>query len=196
MINLLPNNTKKQLRAARMNTVIRRYYTLLLVAAMLLAGIFAVGFKVTIDQEARAVSLKAQNEQNAVQYQDTRKAAEEFTKDLAAAKTILASDVRFSQLITDIAAVIPSGTILSNLSLNTQESKAPLIVNARAKTYEGAVALKNSFEKSPIFENVSLANVTSGDAQDGTSQAYPITITLSVKFSKQGAAAATTGGQK
>lgn len=185
MINLLPGETRRQLRAARTNTTIRRYYVLLLVAATLLVAIFAVGFKVTLDQAAAAMAIKAKSDQQATQYQATRKAAEEFTKDLASAKTILASDVRFSEVITDIAAVIPAGTILSNLSLNTQESKAPLNISARAKTYEGAVSLKNSLEQSPIFENVSLVNVGASSDPAPDAATYPISITLSVKFSKQ-----------
>lgn len=185
MINLLSVESKKQLRAARHNHVLRQYYILVLLATGLLGAIFSVGFKVTIDQEASYIALKQQNEAQAAKYQNVRKAAEDFNKDLTVAKTILASDTRFSQLITDIAAVIPNGVILSNLSLNSQETKAPLTINARAKTYDDAVKLKNDLEASPIFENVSLLNVGAGS--DNASNGYPVTVSISAKFSGKGA---------
>ena len=185
MINLLPPDFKKQLRAARNNTVIRRYYLLLLMSAGLLAIVFGVGFVVTLDQEAKHISIKQESEQAAKAYEDTRKAAENFSKDLAVAKTILASDVRFSQLISDIAGVIPSGVVLRNLSLNTDDaSNSPLTISANAKTYDDAVELKNSLEQSPIFENVSLVSASTNTNGEGAAAIYPVSVSVSVKFSK------------
>jgi len=188
MINLLPKDGKKQLRAARSNAVLRRYYLLVVLSAGLLCAVFAVGFKVTFDQEVNYQNARQQSESESAKYQAVRKAAEDFSKDLAAAKTILASDIRFSELITSIAGVIPPGVILGNLSLNTQEStNAPLTISARAKSYEDAVKLKNSMEESPIFENVSLlsAGVGTGTAEGGAT--YPVIISMSAKFTKKGA---------
>lgn len=188
MINLLPSESKKQLRAARNNAVLRRYYLLLLMSAGLLGAVFAVGFKVTLDQGASYQTIKQQSDSESAKYQKVRTAAEDFSKDLDVAKTILASDVRFSQLITDIAGVIPAGVILSNLTLNTQDTtNAPLTINARAKTYDDAVRLKNSLEASPIFENVSLLNAGVGTTAEGAAAGYPVTVGISAKFTKKGA---------
>lgn len=185
MINLLPADAKKQLRAARNNAVLRRYYVLVLLSACLLGAIFALGFKVTLDQEASYQAIKQQSEAESAKYSEVRKSAEDFNKNLEAAKTILASDVRFSQLITDIAGVIPSGVILSNLSLNSQSSaNAPLTINGRAKTYDDAVKLKNSLEESPIFENVSLLSASAGSGSADSE--YPVGVSISARFSKAG----------
>jgi Tfp pilus assembly protein PilN len=195
MINLLPVESKKQIRAARNNHVIRRYYSLLLITAALLVIVFGIGFKVTFDQEASYISIKGQNEKEVAKFESVRKAAQNFSSDLDVAKTILASDVRLTTTITSIASVIPSGVILSNLSLNTQDTtNAPLTINARAKTYDQALELKNNLEASPIFENVSLVSVTTGistsSVDDGTVAAYPVAVTISAKLTK------TAGGSK
>ncbi len=190
MINLLPTDGKKQLRAARNNAVLRQYYILVVMAAILMAAVFGVGFKVTLDQEASYQKLKQQSETESAKYSAVRKSAEGFNADLKSAKTILASDVRFSQLITDIAGVIPTGVILGNLTLNPQDTtNAPLTVNARAKTYDDAVKLKNSLEQSPIFENVSLVSAGTGSGtSEGAAAAYPVNVSISAKFTKAGAA--------
>lgn len=181
MINLVSPQSKKELKAARGNRVVRNYYLIVLFAAVLLGCIFAVGFYVTITATKQAEAQKAQNAQNAAVYAQTRKAAEDFTKDLAVAKTILASDVRFSKLITDIASVIPPGVILTNLTFAaTQNQNAPLTINARAKTFDAAIKLKNNLEASPIFENVRLINAS----DDASGSTYPVAVSLSVQFTK------------
>lgn len=196
MINLLPQESKKQLRAARNNAILRRYYQLIIGAALLLAAVFGVGFKVTFDQENDYKALKERNDKEVTKFQDVRKAAQDFSSDLDVAKTILASDIRLSETITSIATVIPSGVILSNLTLNTQDTtNAPLTINARAKTYQDAVALKNNLEASPIFENVSIQNAVTGQPEDEITTRYPIAVTLSAKFSKT-ATTTTTGDKK
>lgn len=186
MINLLPPDSKKQIRAARNNHIIRKYYQLLLGVAAVVAIIFAVGFKVTYDQEASYLAVKDQNETKVAEFKSVRTAAQDFSSDLDVAKTILAGDVRLSETITHIASVIPNGVILSNLTLDTQaNANAPLIISARAGSFEQAVALKNSLESSPIFENVSLQTATSSNTDsDELDSRYPVTVILNIKYSK------------
>lgn len=181
MINLISPLAKKQLRAARTNRTLGSYFLILLAAALLLGGIFATGFYVTTMATQQANQQTAENLEKAQAYAQTRIAAENFTKDLSVAKTILASDVRFSKLISDIAAVIPPGAILSNLALTTtQNPNAPLTINARAKNFNDAIALKNNLEASPIFENVKLINASTNTDDS----AYPVTLSLSVQSTK------------
>ncbi|HEU5187585.1 MAG TPA: PilN domain-containing protein [Candidatus Saccharimonadales bacterium] len=181
MINLISPQAKKQLRAARVNRTLGSYFLILLGAAMLLGGIFAVGFYTTNVAMQQANQLTAENLQKAEAYAKVRTQAEAFSKDLNVAKTILASDVRFSKLIGTIAAVIPKGVILTNLTLTAaQNPNAPLTINARAKNFDDGIALKNNLEASPIFENVKLINASTSPEVS----AYPVTLSLSVQFTK------------
>lgn len=188
MINLLPPEAKRQMRAARSNVVLRRYFVILLIGLGLTAGVFLFGIQITVAQRVEADKIKAKSEASARDYAETRKAADNFTKDLATAKTILASDIKFSDLITDIAGVVPSGVILSDLSFTAENLNAPLVINARATTYDNAVKLKNSLEDSPIFENVSFQRVSSEGTESQATEItakYPVIATVSVKLSKR-----------
>ncbi|MGH7196796.1 MAG: PilN domain-containing protein [Candidatus Saccharimonadales bacterium] len=193
MINLLPLETKHQIRAARTNRVLRRYCVLLVLTGLLLGSVFAGGFWVAAEEKALAESLKASSQQSAQEYAQTRKAAEDFAKDLATAKTILASNVSFSKVVLDIAGVVPSGVILNNLTLGgSAKPDAPIDISGRAKSYDNAINLKNSLEESPIFENVSIVNITTNTAEqtpgtkvDPVTQEYPFTLSLKVQFSKK-----------
>lgn len=186
MINLVAPDEKKQLRAARHNHTLANYLTIFFLSVLVLVGVFGVGFYITLAETEAAVAQKAQNDQSAQTFANTRKAADDFAKDLLVAKTILESDVRFSQLISDIAAVIPSGVILSNLTFTSQAGDAPLTINAKAKSYDGTITLKNSLETSPIFENVQIISATTSAGQDAEADDYPINISVSVQFSPSG----------
>lgn len=181
MINLLPEQNKRQLAAARTNTILGNYFLLVTLALVLLAGVFGYGLIATLEQKAAADIQKTEADQAATQYAATRALAGDFNKDLQTAKTILGSDVSFSTVITNIAEHIPAGVILSDLSLDaaTQQT-APITINARAKSYDLAVELKNKLEASDTFENVSLVSATKG-VDGGT---YGVVVSVSAQFTK------------
>lgn len=189
MINLLPPETKKQLRAARMNVVLINYCLLVTITALLLGAVFALGFWADMGTRQLAEQGKAESAKATASYADTRKQAEEFAKDLGVAKTILASEVSFGKLILDIAGYVPTGVILNNLSLGTTTAKGPIDINGRASSYEAAVALKNSLESSPVFEKVNIFNIQQTDTTgivevDPITLRYPFVINLKAEYTK------------
>jgi Tfp pilus assembly protein PilN len=192
MINLLPPETKRQIRAARMNVTLYRYCMLLVATALFLGFVFAVGFWANMNEKQLADNAKQESQSAATEYAKTKAAAEEFAKNLATAKTILGSDTSFSDLILNIAAVVPAGVILNNLTLGSTlpnaKADAPIDISGRAMSYERAVNLKNSLENSPIFENVNIANISQGDTSATSSalaQKYPFTVSLKAQFTKK-----------
>lgn len=196
MINLLSPETKKQIRAARMNVVLVNYCLLIGVTAVCMAAIFGVGFWADMNDQQTAQESKDTSTNAAAEYSKTRTAATAFAKDLATAKTILANNVSFSKLITDIASVVPSGVILNNLSLGTNTNNAPITISGRASTSQRAIDLKNSLEASAIFENVSFINVSRTDTAvlltpDPLVTKYPYVVSVKASFTK-----ATTGVKK
>ena len=192
MINLLSPESKRQIRAARMNVTLYRYCILITATAMLLGFVFAVGFWASMNDKQLADAAKQETQNAAQEYAKTKAAAEAFAKDLATAKNILGGNVSFTDLILNIAGVVPSGVVLNNLSLGsttttTTTANAPIDISGRAVSYNQAVALKNSLENSPIFERVSINNVSQTDTSGQVSalaQKYPFSITLKAQFSK------------
>lgn len=185
MINLLAPENKRQIRAARVNVVLLRHCVLLGFTALMVPVIFGAGMWLTMQERAAAESRKQENSQAAAAYADTRALAESFASDLKQAKTILSSDLSFYTLLTQIAAVVPQGVILSNLSVGTASLEAPITISARATSYEAAVNLKNSLSQSPIFSAVNLSNVSNSGGSDDLSGRYPVDATLSATFSKE-----------
>lgn len=185
MINLLPPATKRQIKAARTNVTLYKYCLLILATALLLGGVFAVGFLADLNDRSVVAAIKSESDTAAAPYAKTRGQAESFAKDLNADKTILASNVSFSKLVLSIAALVPKGVVLNNLSLGTNsKADAPIDISARASSYDSAINLKNNLENSPIFEQVNITNISQADTSSQGSdliQRYPYALSLKAK---------------
>lgn len=183
MVNLLPPETKRQIKAARTNVILYRYCLLILVTALLLGGVFGIGFWSDINERNIANQSKAETQTAAEPYAKTKTAAQAFATDLTTARTILGSNTSFSKLVLDIAAIVPQGVVLNNLSLGTTaKADTPIDISGRAASYGAAVSLKNSLEASPIFEKVNIVNVSQGETSGANvsdiAKRYPFTVSL------------------
>lgn len=181
MINLLPPNTKHQLHAARSNTLLLRYNILLAVIVVL--ALLAVGFTyLYLSQEkARAEQSIVDSSSRLAAYRDIEKEASEFRANLSTAKAILSGETAYTQTILRIAKLIPSGVILSELNLDPTTFGASTTLNARAKSTNDAIRLKDSLQNSDLFTNVSFQTVSSADQGGG----YPITVTMNATIDKK-----------
>ena len=187
MINLLPPQTKKQIRAARLNVILLRYCVVLIISSVFLVGIFGVGFYITdIDNQA-ALAKQQESQKDISKYASVKAEAEAFSGNLAIAKTILSSEVIFSKLVTDIASTLPEGVILSNLSLAANTLGSPLSISAKTTSNAKAIELKDKLESSPLFEKVNIANIQVNDINDSASaidRKYFVSVTLNTVLSK------------
>jgi len=183
MINLLPPEEKRQLHAARANTLLIRYNVVLVVAA----GILALGVAVTYVylNATKANAQQTINDNNAKvrSYADVQTQANQFRSNLSIAKQILDHDVTYTKIIIEIANLLPHGVTLENLNLDAQTFGTETVLIAKAKDYASALALKASFEKSSLFTNVHFQSISSGDANTP----YPFSVDLAVTIKKDAA---------
>ncbi len=180
MINLLGPEDKKQLRAARVNTILLRYYFLAILVIAGAGGILAGGFYIA-DQNKNSSKVElSQAENDTADYTTVRQQAETFSNNLKMAKQILATEVVYSKMITDIANTIPAGTILTSLSLTPETISKKMELSFKTKSYDQGIQLKTSLENSDLFSDVSITNITSKGQEGGG--AYPTDVNISAKF--------------
>lgn len=179
MINLLPQEEKRQLQAARTNTLLIRY-NILLLCVVAFAGIaIGVGY-IYLSQTANNAKQTLQSNQAKVsQYASVETKATQFRQDLSTAKTILDNEVTYSKVILQIAQLIPSGVILQNLDLDPQTFGSETTLVAETKDNNSAIALKDSFSQSPLFSDVHFQSITNSGQG-----AYPYTVDLNVIIKK------------
>jgi Tfp pilus assembly protein PilN len=183
MINLLPPANKRQIRAGRSNTLLIRY-NLFLVGALgfLFVAIGFVYFYLS-NTRANAEATVHENQAKVVGYKQVEQEANEFKNNLAVAKQILGKEVVYTKAMLSIAALMPKGVVLESLDLDAKTFGTETTLMARAKTVDDAVALKNSFQSSPLFSNVHLKSITTLE----TGGAYPQSVSVNVTINKDAA---------
>lgn len=187
MINLLSPESKRTIRAARLNVTLRRYFILTLLVFVGMAAIYGAGFYLVANEKAIAEKEKSAGELQLAQYAAATKQAEAYKANLAIVKQILSNEIVYSSFLTSTAAALPSNTILSNLTLTTtlQPGAKPgaTVLEARAKSYNDVLNLKEFLDKSGIFTDVSI--VSTNRPEDiskltGIQRQYPFEVTLNV----------------
>lgn len=180
MINLLPEEYKKEIRAARMNVVLLRYNFITLAGLAILLLACVVFYYALTGAKNAAQANDVQNASKVNSYASTKALASEYDQNLATAKKILANQVNYTDLVLGIAALMPKGTVLDGINLSANDFGNTTVLSARSKDYDAATKLKNNFQKSDLFEDVHFQSLT--DAADANAGNYPITITISVKI--------------
>lgn len=184
MINLLPTEDKRQLQAARSNTLLVRYNLFLLGAVLFM--MLAIGFIYFYLNSAKttAEATVSENQGKVANFAPIEKEATTFRSNLSTAKQILDREVVYTKVILEISHLLPAGTILDNLTLDSATFGKPMTIIAKAKNYNNALAIKDTFQKSTLFSDVHFESVTINDAD---TSGYPMTVNLSVTIKKDAA---------
>jgi len=185
MINLLPPDKKRQIRAGQSNALLLRYCILsLLLAALLFALIGGVYIMMDTTKRTAEETIQESNHRSA-EYQPAQQELTEFNNNLATAKAILDKEVRYSELAVKIAQSLPSGIVLESLNLDSKTFGQPMTLSALGKTYDDSLRLKSSLEDSPYFENVHLQSVSIGsDGPEGGTASITINVTIKPEIAK------------
>mgnify|MGYP000897754336 FL=1 len=182
MINLLPYEHKKEIRAGRTNILLVRYITMMVMSLVVLGGLVGGSYVVLNNTKTSAEQKVQDNEKNVAAFKDVKNRTESFRSDLATAKAIFDKEVTYSKLIYKIADVIPQNVVLDNLTLDPQKLGSSATMAAKAKTYEDAVKLKEVLIKNDeLFTDVSFETVTCSSSTDE----YPVTISMKVTIKRE-----------
>lgn len=188
MINLLSPESKRSIKAARLNVTLRMYFILSLFVVVGMAAIYGVGFYLVANERAVAERDRETGEVQLAQYKAATEQAETYKANLAVVKQILSNEIVFSTFLINTAKAMPSNTILSNLTLSTAvksggKAAGSTSLEARAKSYDDVLRLKEELDKSGIFTDVSIVSTTRPEdisKQTGINRLYPFEATLNV----------------
>lgn len=182
MINLLPGELKREIRAGRGNVLLLRYNILMILIVGFLGMFFSVCLYLLSTSEQLATTTISDNaKKEASSYSDIKLKSDTFRAQLSEAKSVLDSNVSYSSAVLSIANLVPAGVILDDITLDETSFSQPIVLSARVKGRQEALNLRSSFQNSPKFSNVSLGSsiTKSGDAT------YPYSINLTVNINKE-----------
>lgn len=183
MINLLSDERKDAIRAARVNVFLVRYTVILILAFVFIMSALYVSHSVLGTTIKSADELIANNDVKAGVYSETGEQVTALSAKLNETRSILDQEIRFSQVLVDIGQLMPKGTILGDLTLTTTNFNGqPTEIKAYAKSTAEAGQLQAQLQGSPLFSQVVLKSAETKNEVDG----YPVTITMSVVFNRLG----------
>jgi Tfp pilus assembly protein PilN len=178
MINLLPPELKQQYVYGRRNTVLRRW-----AAAMVfgLAGVAIVTFAGLFLMQQSIVTYRGQVSSSnqlldSQKLEQTRAHAKEITASVKLAEDVLAKEILFSKLITQIGKVTPPNTSLTDLNIGKDQNS--LEIKAVSSDYTSATQLQVNLQDpaNKIFSKADIQTITCGT--NATDPHYPCSVTI------------------
>lgn len=183
MINLLPTEQKKQLQAARSNVLLLRYTILTGVTGLfLILGIVAIYYILQNSVNSYDNTI-AENRKKVESFKSIETEADSFRSELTRAKGLLDSTVAYSEILVEIARLLPDGSVLSSLTMRSDEFGKEKILSVHVKGESQAIALRNNFQASTFFTGVSYGKLSVN--QGDNASRYPYTIELKVTPTKR-----------
>lgn len=183
MINLLPTDYLRQLRAARTNVLLLRYSTGMFLAAICLALATLAVFMLLSNIKTAAESTIASNEARVGNFASVQSQADVYRQNLSNAKILLDSEIQYSKIYLEIARIMPVGTALESLDLNPSNIGTPLSLPVKIMGEKQAASLLSTFRSSAMFNNsASYGALTPNTGSD--SGTYPYVITINVTINK------------
>ena len=187
MINLMPPEDRRQLAAARTNTLLLRYSALLAVVLAFLCLEIVAMYLVIGSTKAHDEATIQENEQKTAAYASVKQQAETFRSNLATAKYILGKQVPYTTLMLAVANNLPSGAVLDKLSIDPATFGTPTTLTIKTDTYDRSIQIKTALQNTrvnnvPLFSSVSFQSVST--TTDTQSNGYPLTAIYNVTYSK------------
>jgi Tfp pilus assembly protein PilN len=177
---LLPPLTKNEIRAARTNVVMVRYLLIILVGVLFLGGVLAGTYAILTTMKDSAQAVIDANSEKTSQLGSIQSQAQALQSSLTNAQAVLKEEVVYTSLLTSIANATPKGTVIDKLSLSPTSIGSAITLQAYAKSTEAALSLKDSYQSSSLFSNVSIQNISTSGGIDG----YPVNVVLGVTINK------------
>ena len=182
MINLLPTETKKELRSSITNVRLINYIITLLAGTIFLGMVSTAAYLVLVSTKEAAENTITLNAQRSESYSSVKARFNALKTSVDSAGAILSNETNYSKILTQFAAVVPEGVIVETLTLNDASFTTPTTITAYAKTNEIALGFKEKLSNSNIASGVKLDKLT---ANTNTNIAnYPISVTMSLTFMK------------
>jgi Tfp pilus assembly protein PilN len=180
MINLLPPEEKRQLRAARTNTLLARYNIVLLGAIAFLGLAIGIVYLYLSTTKAAADQVVQENATQTGQYSSVQNEAQQFRSNLSIAKQILDREIPYTTVLLNIAQTMPEGVVLESLVLDSTTFGTETTLSASARDYDRALAFKDALQNSPYFADAHFQSVNDTGSGD-----HPLSVSLSVTISQE-----------
>ncbi len=169
MINLLPPETKVAVKFARLNVTLIQYCILVVIVSVAVIGVLLFGLVVINTRESRLQASITDDRTQAQKLEPVNTKAKELSTTINTISGLLKREIKFSVLLDDIGSIMPTGTVLTGLTLSDQRDQ-PLTLDALVVDEESAAVLRENLAESELFQSADIVNITRSEAEGSTNK--------------------------
>lgn len=183
MINLLPPDVKRSYHYARRNVVLRRWVMMCL-AALLGLGIITTYGLLKLHQSTTQYSNRIAASKTLFKAEDfagTQKHVQNISGSFKLVVKVLGQEVLFSQLLKQIATIIPFDANLTGLNIN--QTKGAIDITAVATDYKTSTQVQVNLADpaNNIFSKADIISITCSSS-NALNPRYPCTVNVRALF--------------
>ncbi len=183
MINLLPPEMTNNYRYARRNVVLRNWVVVFVIAFVGLGMIATYGL-LTIHQSINSNNTQISTTETLFEkekFSQTQSQVQNISNSFRLVVKVLSQEVLFSQLLQQIAALVPANANLTGLDIN--QTQGGLDITAETTDYATATQLQVNLASpnNKIFSKADIVSITcSSNGQQNAN--YPCTVDIRALF--------------
>lgn len=183
MINLLPPEVKSSYSYAHRNVKLRHWVVVFMIALVGLGGIATYGLlklhQSTVHYQHEIATTEAALKKE--KFTETQKKVQDISSSFKLVVQVLGKEVLFSQLLKQIAAIIPAKANLTGL--NISQTQGAIDISAITPDYNTATQVQINLADpgNKIFSKADIVSITctSGENQN---PGYPCSVTIKALF--------------
>ena len=179
------------MRIARNNTILRRYLELAFISSVVI-GVAVMGAYYILNNQQQDIQKNVDiNQAKVAQLAPIQKEAEELSATINTIAGLMSKNIKFSEMLTQIGGVMPSGSSLTGLQFSLEDTSSPLVVSAQVQTEERAAVLRNNLANSTLFKDATIVTITEIKQEESTASdpatpvlenPYRYTVTINAFF--------------
>lgn len=183
MINLLPPEVKSGYRYARLNVGLRRWVVICFVALIGLGALTTYGL-LTLHQSTTHYSDQIAQSEALLRKEDfpgTQKQVQDISNSFKLVVKVLGQEVLFSELLKQVAAIIPAKANLTSLTIG--QTQGAIDISAVATNYNAAtqVQINLADPANKIFSKADIVSITCNSGSNNPED-YPCTVNVRALF--------------
>jgi Tfp pilus assembly protein PilN len=179
--NLLPPEVKKDITQAKENSKALKYIWLTLLVLVTVVAVSAVVWTMLDKSFKTSVTELVRRENETKKYGSLEEKAKKLSSRISTIKTIDAKTNHWSAVISEIQTVMPTGLYLNSVRIDSNV-KVRGQLTGYAKSKQEVATLRDSMEKSPLFEYVDIESSTT--EKEPKTQADIENFTISFSLTK------------
>jgi hypothetical protein len=183
MINLMPPQSKEDTLYARRNVKLVKWIIAIIIAAIGSIAIIAFG-QLYLIQSTKTYSRQIEEGQEKLRIQkleETQNRVNEISSSMKLVLQVLSREILFSKVLRQVGAAVPTGAVLTQLTINKVEGGIDLTFEAKDYQTASQILINLQDPENKVFESADIEDI-SCDTELQSNRTYLCQVSIRALF--------------